>query len=449
MPPKLNETKRSDIILMYKYFKRVKVQYSNTVFNNIFKSLADAFKISVVTIKRVVNEIEKADSTETVKHKQTKPPKIDHFDKTVIRRVVHDFYLERVMPTLALIRNRLRANHDIVIGVKKLRFVLYELGFKWKRICENKKAVVEQSDIVASRVKYLREIKIHRDEGREIVYLDETWVNKNIAPTHTWLPAAKCETALDLMENKDIQIPKFPSGKGVRWIILDAGSATRGFLPNCKLVFRGTDVDGDYHKEMNSKVFMNWFEHNLLPALSPNSTIVLDNASYHNLKVDASVSPTSATRKTDIQAWLNDKNVHFTSKMLKPELLELVRLNKPPIRYRTDDLAEKHGHRVLRTPVRHCELNPIELVWGQVKQIVARRNTTFKIKDVEVLIHEALDGVTQLDWEKRERHVLDIEQKMRYLDGVVDIDPVIISVDDSDSSDAASDTDTDSTDCDE
>ena len=49
---------------------------------------------------------------------------------------------------------------------------------------------------------------------------------------------------------------------------------------------------------------------------------------------------------------------------------------------------EINGHFVLRTPVRHCELNPIELIWGTVKRAVANRNTTFRIRDVERLVHE-------------------------------------------------------------
>jgi hypothetical protein len=44
---------------------------------------------------------------------------------------------------------------------------------------------------------------------------------------------------------------------------------------------------------------------------------------------------------------------------------------------------------VLRTPVRHCELNPIELIWAQVKGFVAKNNTTFRLKDVKELTYAA------------------------------------------------------------
>jgi hypothetical protein len=47
--------------------------------------------------------------------------------------------------------------------------------------------------------------------------------------------------------------------------------------------------------------------------------------------------------------------------------------------FKTDKIANLHGHEVLRTPVSHCELNPIELIWAQVKGFVAENNTTFRL----------------------------------------------------------------------
>ena len=453
MPQKLSDVRCEDIVAMYKYFKKIRQQYRNKIFGNIYLCLANAFKISVPTIKTVIAKSESkskkdSDGSENlVRADRRKKSKFDEFDKATVRRVVHGFYLEKQLPTLSLIKNRLRKQHDLQISITKLRFLLYELGFKWKRVTENKKAVVEQSDIVASRVKYLRDIQHYRRQGYHTVYLDESWINKNIAPSHTWLPEQKCETALDLMENPRVQLPKLPPGKGARLIILHAGCTETGFLPNCKLVFRAVNVDGDYHREMNGTVFMDWFQNKLIPALPPKSVVILDNASYHNLRVESTKSPTSATKKADIQKWLSDNKIPYTAAMLKPELLQLVKKHKPSIRYLTDEIAEAHGHRVLRTPVRHCELNPIELVWAQMKRMVARQNTSFKIKEVEELTNSTLDVITADYWRKCARHVIDIENKMRRLDGIFDIEPVIITLDDSsdsaDSSDSVDSADSD------
>ena len=43
-------------------------------------------------------------------------------------------------------------------------------------------------------------------------------------------------------------------------------------------------------------------------------------------------------------------------------------------------------YEVLRTPVRYCELKPIELIWAQVKGFVAENNTPFHLKDVKELV---------------------------------------------------------------
>ncbi|KAJ8911297.1 hypothetical protein NQ315_003288 [Exocentrus adspersus] len=51
-----------------------------------------------------------------------------------------------------------------------------------------------------------------------------------------------------------------------------------------------------------------------------------------------------------------------------------------------DEMAASRQITVLRLPPYHCELNPIELVWAQVKGDVARNNTSFKLSDVKILL---------------------------------------------------------------
>jgi hypothetical protein len=60
---------------------------------------------------------------------------------------------------------------------------------------------------------------------------------------------------------------------------------------DCKFKYRSGQTnklskskDGDHHQEMNCVVFLEWFENQLMPALINPSLIVLDNASYHNVK---------------------------------------------------------------------------------------------------------------------------------------------------------------------
>ena len=49
-------------------------------------------------------------------------------------------------------------------------------------------------------------------------------------------------------------------------------------------------------------------------------------------------------------------------------------------------------------------------------------------------MHEELDDVSIADWASRVRHVLEIETKMKHLEGIVDIEPIAFTLSDSDSS---------------
>ena len=64
-----------------------------------------------------------------------------------------------------------------------------------------------------------------------------------------------------------------------------------GFIDGCDLVFLAKSKDHDYHQEMNSVVFLEWFENQLMPALKNPSLVVLDNASYHNIKTEDTMCP--------------------------------------------------------------------------------------------------------------------------------------------------------------
>jgi transposase len=48
---------------------------------------------------------------------------------------------------------------------------------------------------------------------------------------------------------------------------------------------------------MNSFVFLEWFEYQLMPALKIPSLVVLDNASYHNVKTEDTVCPHFSQKK--------------------------------------------------------------------------------------------------------------------------------------------------------
>ena len=97
-------------------------------------------------------------------------------------------------------------------------------------------------------------------------------------------------------------------------------------------------------------------------------------------------------------------------------------------------LAGELGLFVLRLQVWHCELNPIEHIWANCKSFVARKNTTFKMADVETLINSSFRRITELHYilEKFvscDDHILKIEDNWK-TDLVAEstIQPVVINL---------------------
>jgi hypothetical protein len=60
---------------------------------------------------------------------------------------------------------------------------------------------------------------------------------------------------------------------------------------------------------MNSVVFLEWFENQLMPALKNPSLVVLDNASYHNVKTEDTVVNQTLTSRICMQ---NNQTFAFT-----------------------------------------------------------------------------------------------------------------------------------------
>ena len=106
-------------------------------------------------------------------------------------------------------------------------------------------------------------------------------------------------------------------------------------------------------------------------------------------------------KKAVLQNYLTQHNIPFTATDTKKVLYEKIKQKKTPVVYKTDKIANVHGDEVLRTPVRHCELNLIELIWAQVKGFVAKNNTTFRLKDVKELTYGLLENIQKMCEQKQ------------------------------------------------
>jgi hypothetical protein len=166
---------------------------------------------------------------------------VDQYEEEIIRNIIY---------TYADIHNRRSTMEAIFEAVKdegvnftgKIRS--FRIGFRWKKTQDNRKTLVEKSDIKAKRVEYLRRITRYREEGWNIIYCDETYLHSSHTSPQAWNDGS----------NKCL---KTPVAKGLCLIILHAGGAT-GFVPNALIIFKSGTKSGDYYHEMNSENFMKW-----------------------------------------------------------------------------------------------------------------------------------------------------------------------------------------------
>jgi transposase len=278
---------------------------------------------------------------------------------------------------------------------------------------KRRSALKERDYVISARRKYLREKISNRNADgtlkRPEVYLDETYLNKNHSNDKTWY-----------LIDDGAWVNK-PSGKGPRLIIVHAVTKD-GWVDGAKLVFQAKTCSDDYHGQMNYENFSKWFVNQLLPNIPDNSIIIMDNAKYHNILSDDTF-PTPRSYKHELQEWLKNNHpelgAHDDKTMLKAELYEICKKIAPPPVFKIDRLAEEYGHKVLRTPQYHCELQPIESCWGVVKNY-CRDHCEFTMESLHKHLDIGFSKVTESTCQKIIKKVREQEETFWVEDSEVD-----------------------------
>ncbi|KAI4471023.1 hypothetical protein MML48_1g10719 [Holotrichia oblita] len=221
------------------------------------------------------------------------------------------------------------------------------------------------------RYDYLVAAKKYREEGRLICYLDETWYD-----SHNTVIKGRMDSSS--MCQMDV-----PVSRGKRIIICHIKSSSL-----------------DYHQDMTSSLFEEWFCYSLLPSLPKEA-----NDFYYE--------------------------DHYTKK----QLLEVMNTKEYLKHYYVDNRAKEAGHTVLRLPPYHCVLNPTEVIWAQLKNMIRFTNQAPKLSEsIITCIKNAMQNVSAENWKNAIQHVITKENE--YLNLYNTVAPLIINLQEDSNTDA-------------
>ena len=106
--------------------------------------------------------------------------------------------------------------------------------------------------------------------------------------------------------------------------------------------------------------------------------------------------------KKKVVEWLTHRGIPYPDKCLKTLIWSIVKIHRPVHpEYFVDDVAKQAGHEVVCLPVAHCELNPIEMAWSQMKYYIKTHKLKFTLSEMERLAHIAFTAVTPDRWKSQ------------------------------------------------
>lgn len=124
-----------------------------------------------------------------------------------------DDSLDKLYPTLETVQEALKGDDRFPkMSIITLHYVLHQLNFRYisKKEARNS-MLVERPEIISYRAKFIKTIRRARDLGRQVYYLDESYVNCSHSPTKLWVDKT-VQSAADAAACGLSAGPTLPSG---------------------------------------------------------------------------------------------------------------------------------------------------------------------------------------------------------------------------------------------
>lgn len=176
----------------------------------------------------------------------------------------------------------------------------------------------------------------------------------------------------------------------------------------------------------------------------------MDNAPYHKVKDTDPVREMyfkgrtiSTALKQQLLDYLTDLGVNLPTKKLKSELLQLAKsyYGQPPLKINA--IAQSYGHEVLFTPPYWPEFQPIEEIWGLIKNFVANNRHDFSMREAMQLVILGHQCITPQVWNRTINNIQKYEDNFSWANVAPNFDTIeandfeepdkIIDIDDSSS----------------
>lgn len=326
----------------------------------------------------------------------------------IVRRLNH-----RGEPcSVGIIKAEVQEECHVDLTTRQVSRLLQRLGFKWKPT-GSIKCYVETPGLTTLRKRYLERrlaIQERRHETELIdIFLDESYVNEHHSTTYTYVDGSVPR----YMQGRDVR----RMSKGRRMCMAHAGGRM-GWVGN-PLIFearKGTQTH--YQENMNSEIFLRWFRE-LCGWLSERgvvSVIHMDNAAYHKVSDEASISELGARKELLVGAVVQRG---FATRiqaeaMTKDRLKQLLKARHYQPKNIAEMIADEFGHMILWIPPYHCEFDAIEEAWGISKNWLAKYRGNTPFREFPALIKRSFEQVTPAIWSKLVDRVEECERNWRH-----------------------------------